>query len=64
MARASTFDLHDRIVGGDLADRLHALEAEGHSAVEIAYRLRPEVVVSPDTVRRWLRALDAEDGAA
>ncbi len=51
--RTSTFDLHDKIIGGDLRTRLRAWRSEGLSFEEIAYRLRPDIVVSRSTVTRW-----------
>lgn len=59
MPLPTTFHLYDRIVGGDLADRLTAWRAEGLSLAEITYRLRAEhdVKVSTTTVHRWCRDL-------
>ncbi len=58
MARSSTFDLIDRLAGGNLAARITAWrnEAPPVSFDEIALRLRMDgVVVSGETVRRWCR---------
>lgn len=59
--RASTFALHDRLIGGDLRERLKAYRDEGFSYDEIAFRLRDEgVVISRSTVHRWCQDLGIE----
>jgi len=57
-----TFPLVDRILDGQLAERLTEWRAAGDSYASIVYKLRSEhdVTVSIETVRRWLKALDAE----
>lgn len=60
--RNGTFDLHDRAIGGGLADWLRAQRAEGVAWNEIAYRLRTEhdLKVSVETLRRWFAGLEEE----
>lgn len=59
--RTSTYPLYDRILNGRLGELLMGWRDEGASPNEMAYRLRDRgVTVSPDTVRRWLKTLDAE----
>lgn len=66
MARNPTFPLYDSALGGELIPLLSEWKAEGISLQEMTWRLRERLVplglspVSPDTVRRWLRQLDAE----
>lgn len=56
MARQSSFDLYDRILGGKLRQILADLRAEGHSLEEIAFRLRGlDVQATGGTVGRWLK---------
>ena len=59
MPPASTFHLYDRIVGGDLTERLAAWRSEGISYAEIVHQLRTEhdVKVSAATIHRWCRDL-------
>lgn len=59
MPPASTFHLYDRIVGGDLGQRLAAWREEGETYDDIAFALRTDfdVKVSPSTVHRWCRDL-------
>lgn len=51
----SQFPLADRLVGGDLKERIAAWRAEGLSFNDIAIRLREEhsIAVTDETVRRW-----------
>lgn len=56
MARPSTFQLHDRLLGGRLTKIITDARDEDPPASfeEIAARLRSQgVVVSGETVRRW-----------
>lgn len=56
MARASSFDLYNRILDGKLRDILAELRAEGNSLEEIAFRLRAmNVQASGGTIGRWLK---------
>jgi len=66
MARTSTFLLYDRILNGKLEPLLLAWRAEGVSVTDMAFRLRAQeqIKVAPETVRRWLRKLDAEQVAS
>lgn len=57
MARPSTFTLYDRLLGGDLEQRLRELRATGKSYMDIAIALRPDVEVDPSTIRRWCESL-------
>jgi hypothetical protein len=63
----SQFPLVDRLVGGDLEQRITAWRAEGVSFSEIAFRLREqhEINVTAETVRRWVSqfAVDTEPAA-
>jgi len=64
MARPSTFALHDRVLGGGLADLLRQWRSDGVSFTEMSFRLREKNVhVSPETLRRWMRILDAEQSS-
>jgi transposase len=59
--RHSTFELYDRLHGGNLGEKLSGWRAEGASLAEIAFRLREiDIPVSTDTVRRWLKDVEAE----
>lgn len=62
MPRTSTFILYDRILDGRLERLLTDLRSQGLSAPEIRDRLRDGegVNVSPETIRRWIRALDEQ----
>jgi hypothetical protein len=57
MARTSIYPLADRLVGGDLADRLKAWRAEGRSYAWIVATLDREfaITVTRDTVTRWCK---------
>lgn len=61
--RNGTFELHDRAMGGGLADLLRAQRAQGTTWTEIAFRLRTEhnLKVSVETLRRWFASLQAEN---
>lgn len=63
----SQFPLVDRLVGGDLKERIAAWRAEGLSFNDIAIRLREEhgIAVTDETVRRWASqfVLDTEPAA-
>lgn len=63
---AGTFELHNRVIGGGLADRLRAERAEGLPWNEIAYRLRRDhdLKVSVETLRRWYAELEPEGDSA
>jgi len=56
--QTTQFDLYDRVVGGDLAEKLASWQSEGLSLQDIAFQLREEhrLIVSPSTVRRWMLA--------
>lgn len=61
MSRTSTFPLHDRLLGGTLADKLRAWRADGDSLLTIRDRLSAhDVNVSVETVRRWCDEVGAE----
>lgn len=62
---AGTFELHDRVIGGGLADRLRTQRAQGLAWNEIAYRLRRDhdLKVSVETLRRWYSELEPGDAA-
>jgi hypothetical protein len=51
----SQFPLVDRLVGGDLEQRIAAWRAEGLSFNDIAIHLREQyaIAVTAETVRRW-----------
>lgn len=55
------YPLADRILGGDLADRLKAFRANGLSFESIARELSSEgIEVSGETVRKWCVAVAPE----
>lgn len=62
---ADTYPLYDRLLDGKLGDVLLGWRDEGIKNPEIAYRLRSEheIVVSTETVRRWLHKLEKEAAA-
>lgn len=54
MARTSTFPLVDRILDGQLRQRLNEWRSAGDSFETMAFRLRDlGFAVSASTVRRW-----------
>jgi len=56
MGAQSTFDLYDRILGGQLRRLLADWRAEGLSLEDIAYRLRDmDVQAKSVTVGRWIK---------
>ena len=61
MATKGLFPLIDRVVGGDLAERLGDWRRSGLSFSAIALRLHDDfqVDVNDETVRRWIRELEA-----
>lgn len=56
VAQTDTYQLTDRLIDGGLPAFLAAARSAGESAETIAYRLRSEheIVVSSETVRRWI----------
>lgn len=59
--RTSTFDLHDKALGGGLRKRIQKARNEGKSYLDIAYELRDDgIEVSPSTLHRWCRELKIE----
>lgn len=61
----SQYPLADRLVGGNLDQRLACWRAEGLSFHEIAFRLREHgVTVTGETVRRWSNELAEPEPAA
>lgn len=59
------YPLADRILGGDLADRLRAFRSEGLSFEAIARELSLQgIEVSGETVRKWCAGLAPEPEAA
>lgn len=54
--RTSTFHAYNGVTGGELARQLDGWRDEGLSLSAIRDRLRDQhIVVSVETVRRWLR---------
>lgn len=64
--RNGTFDLHDRAMGGGLAELLRSQRAAGITWTEIAFQLRTQhnLKVSVETLRRWHAGLEAADTKA
>lgn len=61
---ASTFDLADKALGGQLEESLSAWRADGLTIDRIAQRLQGDGIdVSRETVRRWLQKLGIEEAA-
>lgn len=61
MARQATFPLYDRILGGTLTALIRDNRKAGLTPAEIRDVLRDDhdVTVSVETVRRWVRELEA-----
>jgi hypothetical protein len=64
MPATNTFPLVDRILDGRLTQRLTEWRAEGLSFTAIALRLHDDhgIDVTHETVRRWLKGIEAEVG--
>ncbi|MCU4183992.1 hypothetical protein K6U06_06445 [Acidiferrimicrobium sp. IK] len=62
MSRQGIFQILDRLVGGDLAERLARWRDEGLSFDAMAIRLHDEhqVDVTGETIRRWVRDTEHE----
>ena len=61
MTRTSSADLVDRVMGGTLRETLAGWQEEGLSLHAMSIRLREEhdITVTPSTVSRWIRRLEA-----
>jgi hypothetical protein len=62
VARTSSADLVDRLLGGKLEEKLAAWQAEGLSLHAISIRLHEEheITVTPSTVSRWIRRFEEQ----
>lgn len=66
MPPTPTYALIDRVLGGQLGQKLAAWRSEGLSSEKIARRLEAEhdIVVSGTTVHRWVSALAPSETVA
>lgn len=56
MARQNSYELYDRILGGQLSDLIAGWRGEGLSLEDIAYQLRDrDIHTSANTVGRWIK---------
>lgn len=64
MPPTPTYDLIDRVLGGQLGRKLDAWRAEGLSSERIARKLEADhdITVSGTTVHRWLAAIPTPAG--
>ncbi len=62
MGRQAIFPLVDRIIGGDLADRLLQARTEGQTLRQLVMWLHDEhqIEVTDTTISRWYEAIDRD----